>query len=176
MSGENYMLFCQEFCGKTKSTIEDIKDHKFLEKYFNVFEYEKRNFSSGVFVIDPLGIYTPIQDNSNGIVCFKKIPFNNKIVYSFHDGNNTELMIKDNYYFLFPGVIKTDFGFKFMYNFSLFPAAGVISTENKIYFEFTEEGKKLKLTDDEIEEEFYPTDRKMILRKFDEIDDESDED
>lgn len=156
----DYEEFCQKFSNKNSPRITDITKHKFLQKFFNVFLFEEEKFDSGVFVIDPLGIYTPVQNNDAGVVCFKKLPFNNQSVYALHDGNNTEYMKYKKFFIIFAGVIETDHGFKFINDFSLYPASTLNVTNIKEYYLLKDEAEAFltdeSSSDDESDDE--PTD------------------
>lgn len=139
---EIYKIFCDKFTSvygnppTSMPVITNIDEHPMLKKYFEVFVRDSEIFISGVFLVDQLGIYTPIQDTSHGVVCFKKLPFSGQTVFGFYDGYRSVYMRWGKFFVIFPGVRKTDYGYMFIDKNSVQPIPGTQAAIKTHYYEY----------------------------------------
>lgn len=153
-----YESFCSKFTSVYGNppvcmpVITSIDDHPMLRKYFDVFVRESEIFISGVFLVDQLGIYTPIQDTSCGVVCFKKLPFSGQTVFGFYDGYQSVYMKWGKFFVIFPGVRKTNHGYMFIDKNSVQPVPGTQAAIKTYYYEYKNNTDNYSQVDDENDE------------------------
>jgi hypothetical protein len=124
-SKEEYRKFCDAFCSEGK--INNVESQKYLRSYISVFEEESKIFQDGIFVIEPAGIFRPIQEARYEVVCFAKVPFSRQRVYCLYDGHRTAYAEMKNFFLIFPYITKTPHGYKFLNDVnSLYPISATI--------------------------------------------------
>lgn len=135
----SYREFCIQFCGNRE--IKNLSDQKFLLEYVSVFNRTiPHSLRKGLYVVEPGGIYIPIQDTSQGIVCFSKMPASRQKVYAIHDGYQTVFAEHGNSILIFPNVfeINPEIGYDFINQVtSLYPISATIPSYEKNYYTIT---------------------------------------
>lgn len=174
----SYRDFCINFCGREKNIeeieIKNIENHKFLLGFITAFKNELDELHSGLFAIDPSGIFRPIQDTSQGVVCFCKMPLSRQKVYALHDGYKSVFTEFGKFSIIFPNVFKVDddLGYSFLNNVSsLYPISATIPANEKIYYTLKTESEidtasNHSATDDDDDTRKFFLDEEIARRNF----------
>lgn len=138
----SYRDFCTMFCGDRE--IKNLDNQKYLQRYITVFKIETANFNGGIFVVEPSGIFRPIQDTSQGVVCFCKMPFSRQKVYALHDGYKSVFAEYGKFFIIFPNVfeVSPEIGYNFISDVnSLYPISATIPSNEKVYYSLKAESE-----------------------------------
>lgn len=101
-------------------------ENPYLYPYYHEFEYTMRQYTSGVFIIDPRGFYTPIEDGRCGVVHVERLPIVKTPVYGLTDLSDCALLEEGQRIIIFQGVFQVRvYGWRFIdESFQVKPIAG----------------------------------------------------
>ena len=104
-------------------------------------------YPSGVFIIDPRGIYTPIDNGDCSIIHVERLPIVKSAVYGLTDLNKSVVLFDDRgeRILIFQGVFQMEgYGWRFIDNsFQVKPIAGIATTTVRRMFHLRD-GSELK--------------------------------
>jgi hypothetical protein len=129
----------------------------YLYPYYDLFLYKLSQYPDGVFLIDPKGIYTPVESGNFGVFHVERIPAMWSPVYALCDLKNCVVFQEKNRVLIFQGVMKTkDYGYRFISDdFFIKPISGLSFSHKARLAVYTGEREIRPTTEEIVEEEEY---------------------
>jgi hypothetical protein len=105
------------------------------------FKDMMKDYTTGVFIMDARGVYTPIENGQCGVVHVERLPIVKPAVYALTDLSNCAVLWEDNRIIIFQGVFEMkEYGWKFIDDsFQIKPFAGFTPTLGRRMILMTDE-------------------------------------
>ena len=101
-------------------------ENQYLYPFFLKFKDQMNAYTNGIFILDPRGIYTPIESGQYGIIHVERLPIVKPPVYGITDLSDCAIIHIGERTLIFQGVFNTPYGYKFMdENFHIKPITGL---------------------------------------------------
>jgi len=163
-------LFLANIKAEKMPGIERIskKDNPYLWPYYLQFIERMEAYPLGIFIIDPRGVYTPIEDGECGVIHVERLPIVDQAVYGLTDLNKSAILREDesdDRVIIFQGVFLTrTLGWRFIDNsFQVKPIAGIRPLPRHIRLIQTRDGSPVK------KEDLNPVEAAALLEDMDEL-------